>query len=141
MAHARKLCNDIMKSMVIIPLAFAAAVMGVAGALFYSGMHIKPADALAAAIIGASAAALGLVPLWRGRHKDPVGMVQAALIGTVVHLLTALTLTLLAISTHLVDPRGAFMFWLLATYWLSMIIVIFQSRRMIAASTHLKVQS
>ena len=75
-----------------------------------------------------------MAPILRSGRKDPVSIVQMALVGTVVHLVAAAVLGIALIVTHAVDARGAFAFWLLGGYWVSLMALVWQLRRLLHAA-------
>jgi hypothetical protein len=123
-----------MKSLILIPLATLAFFAIVTALLLACRVRINAIDPLAAGAISAGAGTLGIFPIAVSKRKDPVGIFQLALVGTVLHMFAAVALTVTAMAAHLVAPRLGFMSWLLAGYWLSLILLIWQLRhRLIAA--------
>jgi hypothetical protein len=120
-----------MKSFLIIPLIVALPLALVAGILITAGARINPLEPISVAVICSAAAVLGLLPVNRADGRDPTGVLQRALAGTVLHLFTAAALAGIAIAFHLVEPRLNFVFWLLGGYWISLITLVIQLRRMI----------
>jgi hypothetical protein len=118
-----------MKPLILISL-ITAAFFAVAGTLLaLCGLRINTAEIFAAAIITTAAGTLGIIPIVAGRRKDPVGVFQLALAGTVLHLFSAVAFSALAIFTHLVSVKSGFVYWLLAGYWVSLILLLWQLRQ------------
>jgi len=130
-----------MKALFIIPGIVAIFFAVAAASLALTGMRINPIEPITAGIISAAAGMIGVLPTAAGKRKDLVGVVQLALIGTVLHLLAAVALAGVAIATHLVTGRMPFMYWLLAGYWVSLVALVWQLRRaLLAMSDLVKVQ-
>jgi hypothetical protein len=131
-----------MKSMVLIPLAVAGCVGGIALVLWLAGVRFNLLDPLNAAVVTAIAATIGIIPILVVRQTDPASIVQLALAGTVLHMLCTAALVLGLVGTHLADFHGAFIFWLLGAFWMSLAILVWQLRRVILDMTAtLKVQN
>jgi hypothetical protein len=126
-----------MKSLTLIPLATIAFFAIVAALFMACGIRIHAIDPLAAGVISAAAGIMGIFPIAVSKRKDPIGIFQLALVGTVLHLIGAVALTATAMATHLVSARFGFMSWLLAGYWLSLIILIWQLRQRLLAAIDL----
>ena len=75
----------------------------------------------------------GWPALARSGRRDPSSVLQMALVGTVLHLLAQIALGTTLYATHAVDLHGNFVFWLLGEYWLSLIALIWQLKRMISS--------
>jgi len=126
-----------MKPLVLIPLTTAALFAVVFALLAVLGLQIRTVDPLAAGAISAGAGIVGILPIAVSKRKDPVGIFQLALIGTVLHLVGAIALTAAAIAAHLVAAKAGFLYWLLAGYWVSLIILIWQLRHRLLAAIDL----
>jgi hypothetical protein len=123
-----------MKSLTIIPLA-VAAVLGIAAVvLSLAGISVKPAEPIIAGAIASAAGVAGLLPVLRSRRRDAVSIVQSALAGTMLHLLTQIALAVGFLASHAVDRHGAFPLWLLGGYWTSLSALVWQLRRIILAN-------
>ncbi len=120
-----------MKPLLVIPIIVAAVIGLSAGALIAAGVHIHPAEPLAAAIIALAATIAGLIPVLRGSRTDPVAFMQAALVGTVLHLLVASIFAGTLLFTHLVQGQISFVLWLMVGYWISLILIIRQMRQIL----------
>jgi hypothetical protein len=131
---ATQIARPNMKSLWLIPLVVALVLGTAAAALTVFGVSVNPMEPLAAGVIATAAGVLGLTPILRSARKDPVAIFQAALIGTVVHLVSASIFTGVLLGLHVVQTHAAFVFWLLAGYWASLITLILQLRRVMAAS-------
>src|ERR1700729_194793 len=120
-----------MKSLLLMLLVVATVLAVPTLVLMTCGVRINPIDSLTAGAIAAAAGAIGLLPILVGRRKDPVGIFQLALVGTVLHLLSAVALAATAVAIHLVMVRMPFMCWLLVGYWASLITLVWQLRRLL----------
>ena len=126
-----------MKPLILIPLITAAFFAAGTALLMSCGVHIHTIDPLAAGVICAGAGILGVIPIAVSKRKDAVGIFQLALIGTVLHLVGAVGLTTAAMAAHLVSAKLGFMYWLLAGYWISLILLIWQLRHRLLAAIDL----
>jgi len=130
-----------MKTVFIMPLVVATFFAVATVVLAICGVRIGMGEPLTACVISAGAGVLGLVPILAGRRKDAVGVIQLALVGTVLHLVGAVGLAGAAIAAHLVAGRMSFVSWLLAGYWASLITLVWQLRRLFVTTSGLaKVQ-
>jgi hypothetical protein len=114
-----------------ITVAFFACTMGVLAAI---GVRFNPVEPITAAFIAAGAGAVGIFPPLAGKRRDAVGAFQLALVGTVLHLLAAVGLTAAALATHLVSPKMSFISWMLAGYWVSLVGLVWQLRKLLLAT-------
>lgn len=122
-----------MKSLIVIPLTVAAVFCIAAIVLSLAGMSFRPADPIIAGAIASAAGIMGLVPILKSRRRDALSVVQSALAGTMLHLLTQIALAVGIIASHVMNRHGAFPFWLLGGYWTSLTALIWQLRRIILA--------
>jgi hypothetical protein len=120
-----------MKSLLAIPLFVIVLVALTWSILAAAGTRVNPAEPITAAVACSAAGLLGLLPLLKHRRHDLTAVLQMALIGTIVHLLAASALAGAAIAAHLVDARLSFVFWLLGAYWISLITLVVQLRKLI----------
>ncbi len=120
-----------MKSLLAIPLIVVLAMALAWAALAGAGVRINPLEPVSAAIICSAAGLLGVLPLMRMRRNDLTSIFQMALVGTVLHLFAASALAGAAIGTHVVAARLSFVFWLLSAYWVSLITLVVELRRLI----------
>ena len=132
-----------MKSLLVIPL-IVASVFGIALiAMSLAGFATNAEEAVTAGIISAAAGMIGLLPVLRARRVDLVAAAQAALAGTVLHLMTQVALAAGVIVCHRrgiafanLNVRGTFALWLLVGYWTSLAALAWQLRRIILGVTH-----
>ncbi|MGD0140513.1 MAG: hypothetical protein ABSD28_16720 [Tepidisphaeraceae bacterium] len=123
-----------MKTVFIMPLVVATFFAAAAVILAVCGVRVVMGEALTAGTISAGAGILGLIPMFAGRQKDPVGAIQLALVGTVLHLASAVGFAGAAIAMHVVAARLPFVGWLFAGYWVSLMTLIWQLRRMLVTT-------
>ncbi len=119
-----------MKSLLIIPLVVAIVIGIWAVGLNLAGIHIHAIDPIAAGALVVVAASLGLVPILLRRKGDPAEIWQAALAGTVIHLVTTIAGAAVLLTTGVVNWRGPFPFWLIASYWTSLFLLTKQLRQL-----------
>jgi hypothetical protein len=120
-----------MKAIFFMPLVVAVVLIAASSALVLFGIRTNPIDPTVAGAIGVAAGTIGLLPILAGGRKDPVGAFQLAFAGTVLHLITSVALAAAAVGIHLVAVQIPFMSWLLAAYWVSLITLVWQLRRLL----------
>jgi hypothetical protein len=123
-----------MKSLLMIPMIVALALGAVAGALSIADIHFALHDPLTAAAITAAAGMAGLIPILRTHRKDAVAKFQMAMAGTVLHMAISIGLTVAVVASGTINGRGAFGYWLLGGYWVSLLTLIWQLRRLIVSA-------
>jgi hypothetical protein len=124
------------KSLSVTIFCVTAAIGAAAFVLKFAGVHLHPADPIAAAAVGIVADALALWPILRNKKTDAVALFQLAMVATVIHLLAEIALCVTMIVTRKTNT-----FWLLGQYWVSLMVLIWQLRQVILANTRLtKVQ-
>src|SRR5258708_6671752 len=102
---------------IFLPMLLAAAV-GMTVCIGLGGdPHVKLLVAAAiATLLGAS---LALVPKFFARGGTQQAVMQAALIGTSVHLFACIIVA--AVASFSIKPGIAFTYWLLAFYWTTLL--------------------
>ena len=110
----------------LIPLAVlltAAAGWVVCGLL---GWDPHPRELAIAGVGAGVAGALGFAPLVLARRADQAGTAQAALFGTLVHMLAlAVVAAVVYFGTRPARPLAqAFLCWLLAFYWTTLMALV-----------------
>ncbi len=119
-----------MKSLLIIPAIIAAAIGLWALCLSFAGIHIHPVDPIAAGALVIVGASLGILPILLRRNADAAEAWQAALAGTVIHLLVTFAGAAILMTTGAVSWHGQFPFWLIAAYWTSLFLLTKQLRQL-----------
>jgi hypothetical protein len=120
-----------MKALVVIPIIIAASILLPAVLLLAIGVHIHPAEPIAAALISIGAALAGILPVAASRRTDAVGVFQLALIGTVLHLVAAVALFGVGFAVHAISAAITFFYWLLAGYCVSLAALVWQLRQVL----------
>jgi hypothetical protein len=120
-----------MKALVVIPILIAASLLLPAVLLLALGVHIHPAEPFAAVLISIGAALAGILPIAVSRRTDPVGVFQLALVGTVLHLVSAVALFGVALAVHAISYETTFVYWLLAGYCVSLAALVWQLRQVL----------
>lgn len=120
-----------MKSLLLIPSITTGFCALFAAVLLACGVRVNPLDPLTAAIACSAAGVIGIFPMLAAKRKDAVGIFQLALVGTVLHLLSAIGLIGAAFAAHIVSARMGFVYWALAGYWISLITLLWQLRRLL----------
>ncbi len=115
-----------------IPLVIAVVFSTAFALLRSAGVPVQMADPVTAGVITAVAGMIGAaMPL---RHTgDAAGSLNAGLLGTVLHLLCCIVLTIAAIAAHVVDGHGRFLFWILGGYWISILTLVWLAKRVVTA--------
>ena len=113
-----------MRAAVIIPVLIAVSVAG--GYAIAVAMSVTPPlrEMIAAAMVCLIASELAFVPLILTRGGTQASIVQAALVGTIIHLLGCCGLGGALIVTKPFGIGPAFTFWLLGLYCLTLIVVV-----------------
>jgi hypothetical protein len=134
-----------MKLMAMISLVVAGSVGITALVLKSAGVTVHPMDPIAAAIVAAAAGMAGMLPMLRIGQPDGETIAMRALAGTVVHLLCTGILAAVLVGSHAVSIKGAFPFWLLGAYWVSLVALVGQLKKVLLEMTanlaSLKVQN
>jgi hypothetical protein len=121
-----------MRALLINPLILLATAVCSAIICAASGRNGQiPLIALAGgvALLATFAAA---VPLFLARGASQIGMAQAALVSTVLHLFISLALG--AGILLIVKPHHAYVYWLLGFYWLTLVLVATSAARAVRAA-------
>jgi hypothetical protein len=103
------------KSILLMLLIAAVALTG--ASLYGNAAH--PRDAAIAASIGFIAIIAGLLPVRFAADRGAINLFQSAWIGSILHLTAFLGLGGAVIFAT--KPSSAFVIWLLAMYWLTLI--------------------
>jgi hypothetical protein len=111
------------KWFLVIPLAIAAAFAVMGAGIRRGGWAIQPADVIAAFAIVVLAAEIALAPAFVVRKIDQAVATRAALVGTILHLLVSVVLAAAVLLAKIVPANGAFVYWLLPGYLLSLCLV------------------
>jgi hypothetical protein len=118
--------------LLIIPLIVALFAAGVWGVGHACAWAVPWRELGMAAALCAVSGELSLIPALRTHRNDPVAMAQAALIGTVAHMVLTLVLAAGAWSARLVPlERHAFIYMLLVFYWVSLIGLVIALARIL----------
>jgi hypothetical protein len=112
-----------LRTLPIIPIAIAlAAGLGYAlcGAF---GWNAYPREMFFAAITTAVAAMLACVPVILSRSSAQIAVVQAALFGTILHLLASFGIATVIVFARLATAQP-FLFWLVWLYWVVLFVLV-----------------
>jgi hypothetical protein len=115
----RALIVQALKPILLIAGAIAVAVAGGIGCRAITGTPAHVREAAMAAGVGLVAAIGGLLPLQLNSDRSAVNLFQSAWIGSILHLTAFLAFGALVIFT--LKPPTAFVVWLLAMYWLTLL--------------------
>jgi hypothetical protein len=105
--------------LLVIPVVMILATAVSVAACRTAGINPHVHDLMTAAGICLIAAEVGIIPLLRIRHRVAIALFQAAFLGTVLHL--TLEVLLGGIVLFWLKPSSAFIYWLLASYWLTLL--------------------
>ena len=112
-----------MRALVLVP-----AVVVIAVALGFAILRTMGADAHAKEMLAAAgtcliAGELAAVPMLLSRNESQASVMQAALVGTTVHLLVSIVIAGVVLLGHL--PLGeSYVYWLLGLYWVTLIALV-----------------
>jgi hypothetical protein len=109
-----------MKTLLLIPGAVGAALAAAAALCRMAGLPPHGRDLLIAAIVAVIAAEAALLPALFLRRAEPAQRAQAALGGTVIHLLLTIFMAAAVMVAKVVEPAGPFVYWLTGAYWLTL---------------------
>ncbi len=110
-----------MKTLLLIPLVVGVALAAAAGLCRLAGLAPHERDLIAAAIVAVIAAEAAMLPAFLLRRSDePVVRAQAALGGTVLHLVLTIMLASAIMIARVVEPNAPFAYWLVGAYWMSL---------------------
>ena len=119
-----------MKSLLIIPVVVTAVIGVWAVGLAMAGVHVHTIDPLAAGVLVVVGASLGIAPILLRRNADVAETWQAALAGTIIHLLVTFAGAAILLTTGVVSWHGQFPYWLIAAYWTSLFLLTKQLRQL-----------
>ena len=128
-----------MQRIVSIPILIAVVFSAAFALLRLGGVPVQMADPITAGAIMSIAGMIGAIPPLR-HPGDASATLFAGLLGTMLHLVACIGLTIAAVVLHLVDGHGRFLFWLFGGYWISILTLIWLARTAVTAKA-LKVQN
>jgi hypothetical protein len=121
-----------LRNLLIIPLFVALVGGGALGASRAFSWALPWHELAVVAGLCMVSAELSLIPALRAQRSGPAAVAQAALLGTVAHMLLTVVLAAVAWSAHLMPmQRQAFIYLLLAFYWVSLIGLVIALVRII----------
>jgi hypothetical protein len=88
-----------------------------------AGWDPHASSLIAAIAIAFVASIFSLLPLWLARSADQLGMAQAALVSTIVHLFVAIVACGAVVITKPLAHVQSFVYWAMAFYFATLIIV------------------
>jgi len=112
------------RTLVLIPIAIAVTI-GV-GYAICGTMNVNPhaREMMFAASVCLVASVGAMIPIVLTRGASQASVAQAALVGTVIHLFACCGLGGGLIITRAFGLTNAFAYWLLALYWVTLIVVV-----------------
>jgi|GEM_PF-1759361 len=119
-----------MKTLILIPLAIGIVLATAAGLCSLAGAPPHGRDLLIAALVAAIAAEAAVIPAVLLRKSEPVKQAQAALGGTVLHLMLTILLAAAVMVARVVESGQSFVYWLTGAYWLSLATLVWALMRL-----------
>ena len=110
-----------MRNVVTLLLSLVAAAVAGFALCALAGWNPRPRSMALAAAAAAAAGGLAFVPLILARRASQAAVAQAALLGTVIHLLGCLACTAIML---LVVRLPAATYWMLAFYWATLVALV-----------------
>jgi len=111
-----------MRALLIVPVVIlltAGAGWGIVAAV-QAPVSVK--ELVMAALACLAAGELAMVPLILARNTTQATVSQAALAGTVIHLLASIALA--GGAMLVIHPAAAFVYWMLGFYWVTLIVLV-----------------
>ncbi|CAN5400001.1 hypothetical protein BH09PLA1_BH09PLA1_33770 [soil metagenome] len=112
-----------MRTVSIIPIVIAISAAVGYGLCAALGWNPHPREMLFASIAIAVAGSLATIPMRLTRGASQIVVVQAALVGTIVHLFGSLAVAMIVLFAQLAVAKP-FLFWLLWLYWITLFILV-----------------
>jgi hypothetical protein len=112
-----------MRAMLSVPLAvilFAAISFAICKLL---GWNAHGSDLIAAGFTCLVAGELAGIPLILARGGNTLAISQAALVGSVIHLLASIVIAGIAVMLKL-HVGQAYLFWMLGFYWITLLVLV-----------------
>lgn len=111
---------------ILLPIPLVIAVAVATGLLVFAALDVSahPREMVLAALICTLAGEVALIPLLLTRGAAQPAVAQAGLVGTVVHLFTSAALGGAAMLVKPLRLDQAYVYWLLALYWISLIVLV-----------------
>ena len=116
--------NGTLKFLAFIPILIVIVVGILFAVCKVMGLHFYAREILSAATICIFSGELALLPAVLLRKADSGTVSQAGLVGTVVHMFLTLLLSAIVWMGKIVEHRSAFIFALLASFWISLLILV-----------------
>jgi hypothetical protein len=126
------------KTLLLIPIVLLLVAGACWGSSVAMGWRPHGRELIAAATACGIAGVLALAPAVLMRGGDAAGVSQTALLGTVIHMFIALLLAAIIWLGRLVADRSAFLFMLLAFYWISLIVLVLALARLVRQASQSK---
>ncbi len=112
-----------MRGLIVIPLTVLVVAAVGYGACRAIGVDPHVGELLAAAGVALVAGEAGIVPLLLSRHAEGTTVAQAGLAGTFVQLLFSIAAALALILAK-IGLQQAFLLWLAAFYWFTLVVLV-----------------
>jgi hypothetical protein len=128
-----------MKTLTLIPLLVAAALGAVAVLCRLGGVSVHGKEAILAGVISAMAGEAALVPSFVLRRSDATQYAQAALGGTVLHLILTILMAVVVIGAGTGAAKEPFVYWLIAAYWTTLAALVWAMVSMMPVKANGKV--
>src|SRR4051794_1192510 len=112
-----------MRALLLVPIVLIIAFTAAAGICRAAGIDPHVKDLLAATLTCIVAGELAAVPLVLTRGGSQASVVQAALVGSVVHLFVCIAVAGIIVMARL-GAGPAFLYWLLGLYWVTLVALL-----------------
>ena len=122
-----------MRSLLIIPLVVALVAACGAAACKMLGVTIHAREIVIAAIACIVATELAVVPVLLARGVTQAGLVQAAFVGTLVHLFGCVATCAVVFLGH-IRLDGSFIYWMFAFYAVTLVTLVTDLVRQVNAA-------
>src|SRR4051812_36941530 len=122
-----------MRTLLLIPIVIVAVAAAGFAACAGFGWQPHPREMMLAGVTSLCAAALAAVPLILTRGSSQLVVVQAALVGTIVHLFASLAAAVVIVLGR-IAPAQPFVGWLLLMYWSTLVVLVVAFTRILRAA-------
>jgi hypothetical protein len=113
------------KTLWLIPLILTLVAAGGALVLQATGIDPHIREMLFAAGACLLAGELAVAPILLARGASQASVAQAALVGSAIHLLGSISLGGALVMFKALNLGDALMYWLMAFYWATLIVLVF----------------
>ena len=109
-----------MRGLIFIPLALLAVIGGGVALCAAAGWNVHAREMAFAAVSSGLVGLLAFVPMIVARNASQGNVAQAALVGTMVHLMGHAAVAAIVIFLR-IPLHGSFIWWLMPFYWATLV--------------------